>query len=118
MTTTTTAASILGPASCFWVEPTFSVFTIFFPRSRLMERTGYIIQTPFYGESFWSLLLICKVDPASPATSSKTCGVVQTSSDVAIESIISEVCSKAAFFNHHPLILPVYMFNNHYSQTE
>src|ERR1700744_1552319 len=59
--------------------------------------------------------VICKVDPASPATSSKTCGSIQTSSDVAIESIMSDVRSKAACFNHHPLILPGYMLNNHYS---
>jgi hypothetical protein len=60
----------------------------------------------------------CKVDPENPATSCKTCGIVQTSSAVDLESILSTVSSKAAKFDHHPLILPVYMFNHHYSETE
>lgn len=86
--------------------------------STIANLTGYIIQTPFYGKSFWSLLLICKVDPDDPATSCKTCGIVQTSSDVDLEFILSEVGANADAFDHHPLILPVYMFNSHYSETE
>jgi hypothetical protein len=79
---------------------------------------GYIIQTPFYGKSFWSLLLICKTDADMPETSCKTSGIIQTSSDIDLEFLLSEVQRKAAVFKHHPLILPVYMFMDHYSKTE
>ncbi|KAK1751176.1 hypothetical protein QBC47DRAFT_85167 [Echria macrotheca] len=77
----------------------------------------YVIQTPFYTQGFWSLVLHTTKSPGAPDSASRTCGILQCDKDTDLTTLTRNILLSAAKWGHHPMLLPTQLFVTHFRTT-
>ncbi|KAI8630492.1 hypothetical protein F5Y19DRAFT_427791 [Xylariaceae sp. FL1651] len=78
---------------------------------------GYILQTPFYGSGFWSLILYSVMDSDKPNSPSRTSGVFHADKDVDFSQVFSGIHKLGSRHGRHPILLPLQLFILHCKMT-
>jgi len=77
----------------------------------------YIVQTPFYTQGFWSLVLHCETDETKTHAPSRISGIIHADKNVNLDGIFKEVRTLKTKYGRHPLLLPLQLFITHFSMT-
>lgn len=83
---------------------------------KILTKTDYVVQTPFYSSGFWSLALHCVID-SDVNSSSNTSGVIQLDNDTNLSDVFNGIHTLAKRYVHHPSLLPVQLFITHCNLT-